>query len=69
MEVLFLDAGDGVVMTRSVNPLVVSGGLFGDRSEPLEAGRARDFHVEAGGAPDAWADRVDARVTDSRFAP
>ncbi len=68
VDVLFLDANDRVLTRRPINPLVVSGGLFGDKSVPLEVGKTRFFRVETDGVPGIWSGRVDVEVIDSEFA-
>ncbi|MBF0156180.1 MAG: hypothetical protein HQL57_03215 [Magnetococcales bacterium] len=51
-------------MTRKVNPLVVSGGFFGDRTQPLPAGRSRELSVDVDGAPGGWQGEVAVELSD-----
>ncbi|MBF0427981.1 MAG: hypothetical protein HQL94_03600 [Magnetococcales bacterium] len=59
----FLNSNGEVLFTRAVNPLVVSGGIFGDQSAPLAEGTGRQFHVSADEVPFGWTGKVDAKVT------
>ncbi|MBF0293653.1 MAG: hypothetical protein HQL96_00570 [Magnetococcales bacterium] len=67
VRVQFLNAEGQVILSRSVNPLVVSGGLFGDRSEALPAGSGRQFHVLADDTPVGWTGKVEVKVMGLRF--
>jgi len=69
VDILFLDANDHIILRRPVNPLVVSGGVFGDKSVALETGKTRFFRVETDGVPASWVNRVKVLVVGSEFAP
>ncbi|MBF0178873.1 MAG: hypothetical protein HQM03_02475 [Magnetococcales bacterium] len=67
VRIQFLDTNGQVIFSRSVNPLVVSGGLFGDLSEALPVGSGRQFYVLADDTPVGWSGRVDAKLMGLRF--
>ncbi len=69
VDIRFLRSSGAVLLTRSVNPLVVSGGLFGDQSEPLKAGESRQFTIMADDVPSGWTGHMDAKVSALGFAP
>ncbi|MBF0340392.1 MAG: hypothetical protein HQL95_05440 [Magnetococcales bacterium] len=67
VNIEFLSASGQVVLIRPVNPLVVSGGIFGDQSEPLPPGTARRFLVATDDTPASWNGKVEAKVMEARF--
>lgn len=69
MDILFLDNKATVLGRRAVNPLVISGGLYGDRVKPLHPGEVRTFFADATQAPLGWMDQVSAELVHYQFAP
>lgn len=67
VDIYMLDADKAAVGMVSVEPLLVSAGLFGDKSSPLPPGGDRRFEVKLPEeTPDGWSGRIGAVV--SRFA-
>ncbi|MEO5330920.1 MAG: methane monooxygenase/ammonia monooxygenase subunit B [Magnetococcus sp. YQC-5] len=62
VNIEFLNSSGQVVLSRAVNPLVVSGGIFGDQSEALAPGSSRPFYVLADDAPAGWSGKLGAKV-------
>lgn len=58
-----------VVISRRINPLVVSGGIFGDRSQTLQPGDSREFQVDASDLPASWKGLVVVKVQSYHFVP
>lgn len=69
VDISFLDAEGNVLLRRSINPLVVSGGLFGDKIKPLFPGETRKIMVDASQVPSGWIDKLRAEVVYYRLAP
>ncbi|MBF0614379.1 MAG: hypothetical protein HQL92_04420 [Magnetococcales bacterium] len=67
VDMEFLNSKGDVVLVRPVNPLVVTGGLFGDQSEPLATGSARRFMVATDDTPASWSGKLAARIRDLQF--
>lgn len=67
VDILFLDSRGETVLARSVNPLVISGGLFGDKVQTLWPGRARKFIVDATDVPKSWSGALRPNVTSYSF--
>lgn len=65
----FLDRNGQSVLAREVNPLVISGGLFGDKVQTLAPGAERLFHVDATHVPGEWSGSVRVDVQYYHFAP
>lgn len=69
LDLLFLDSKEKVLGRRAVNPLVVSGGLYGDKVSPLNPGEKRAFYIDASNTPAGWTSHVAAEMIYYRFAP
>ncbi|MBF0185123.1 MAG: hypothetical protein HQM06_12150 [Magnetococcales bacterium] len=69
MDILFLDNKATLLARRAVNPLVVSGGLYGDKVKPMRPDEVRDFYVDATQAPLGWLDQVSVELIYYQFAP
>lgn len=69
LDLLFLDGHGRVLGRRAVNPLVVSGGLYGDKASPLNPGEKRELYIDASNAPEGWTSHVAAEIIYYRFAP
>ncbi|MBF0455446.1 MAG: hypothetical protein HQL72_11600 [Magnetococcales bacterium] len=69
VDMLFLDNQGRILLARGVNPLVVSGGLFGDKIRTLKPGSSRLFSLDATDIPTGWTGSVSAQVTGYWFAP
>ena len=69
MDILFLDNRSTVLGRRAINPLVVSGSMFGDRIQPLQPSELRALTVDATQAPLGWVDQVAAEIIYYQFAP
>ncbi|MBF0144630.1 MAG: hypothetical protein HQL84_00910 [Magnetococcales bacterium] len=69
VTVEFTEAGGAIVQSRRVNPLVVSGGLFGDRVQTLKPGDSRMFQLDATDLPDSWTGSVATRIDSHHFVP
>ncbi|WP_130471355.1 hypothetical protein [Candidatus Magnetaquicoccus inordinatus] len=69
MDILFLDNKATLLARRAVNPLVVSGGLYGDKIKPLRPDEVREFYVDATQAPLGWLDQVAVELIYYQFAP
>ncbi|HIJ83818.1 MAG: hypothetical protein HW380_1237 [Magnetococcales bacterium] len=69
MFIDFTGSGGAAVQSRLVNPLVVSGGLFGDRVQSLKPGDSRSFQVDATDLPSSWSGAVVARIQSHHFLP
>ena len=69
VDIIFLDSRNRPVLVRGVNPLVISGGLFGDKIQTLAPGSSRIFMVDATDVPDKWSGSVSAEVGSYHFAP
>ncbi|MBF0189636.1 MAG: hypothetical protein HQL99_00630 [Magnetococcales bacterium] len=67
VDIQFLSSGGEVMLSRPVNPLVVSGGIFGDQSEPLATGSGRYFLVSTDDIPPGWSGKLDARIREVQF--
>ncbi|MEO5376654.1 MAG: hypothetical protein H7832_02540 [Magnetococcus sp. DMHC-6] len=63
----FLGRGNEAVYQRKVNPLVVSGGLFGDEVAPLKPMEERIFLVSVDKIPASWEGRIEPRVVVSQI--
>ncbi|MBF0623150.1 MAG: hypothetical protein HQL54_14630 [Magnetococcales bacterium] len=62
VEIRFLGQDGAVLLTRLVNPLVISGGMFGDRSKPLAPGQVRTFGMSLSDVPPGWSGAVTFRL-------
>lgn len=69
LSVDFSDAHGGIVQTRLVNPLVISGGLFGDRIQTLQPGGSRTFQVDATDVSSAWSGTVATKIQFHHYLP
>ena len=69
LDILFLDSKSTLLARRAVNPLVISGGLSGDKIKPLRPGEVREFFVDATQAPLGWMDQLSTEVVYYQFAP
>ncbi|MBF0160789.1 MAG: hypothetical protein HQL88_00740 [Magnetococcales bacterium] len=69
LDVLFLDSKATLLARRAINPLVVSGSMFGDKMQPLHPGELRNVVVDATQAPLGWLDRVSVELIYYRYAP
>ncbi|MBF0270555.1 MAG: hypothetical protein HQL98_00575 [Magnetococcales bacterium] len=67
VDIQFLNANGEVLLSRPINPMVVSGGVFGDQSEPLPAGTGRTFLVSTDDIPTSWSGKLAARVREIQF--
>lgn len=65
----FTQPDGGVVISRKINPLVISGGLFGDRIQTLQPGDSRMFQVDASDLPTSWKGQVAVLVQSYHFIP
>ncbi|HAT48761.1 MAG: hypothetical protein HQL07_00910 [Nitrospirae bacterium] len=65
----FTQPDGGVVISRKINPLVISGGLFGDRIQTLQPGDSRIFQVDASDLPASWKGQVAVLVQSYHFVP
>ncbi|MEO5365428.1 MAG: hypothetical protein H7831_03575 [Magnetococcus sp. WYHC-3] len=63
----FPDRDGRVLLERKVNPLVVSGGVFGDVVRTLNPGAHRDFRALTGVIPAGWNGKVHARIAAMEF--
>ena len=68
IEVLFFNSRGKPILSRGINPLVISGGLFGDKVQTLAPGSSRIFFVDATDIPPGWSEDVSAKVISYRFA-
>ena len=68
VDILFLSSQGETLVRRGVNPLVVSGGLFGDKSAPLGPADNRVFRVDASQVPKEWTGGLKAEVIEFRFS-
>lgn len=66
VDILFLNGSGKVLLRRAINPLVISGGLFGDKIKPLYPGEDRAFHA-AISHPPGWMGRLGVEVISYRF--
>ncbi|MBF0459905.1 MAG: hypothetical protein HQL87_00765 [Magnetococcales bacterium] len=69
LDILFLDSKATALARRAVNPLVVAGGLLGDKVKSLRPGEVREFYVDATQAPMGWIDQLTSEVVYYQFAP
>lgn len=69
VDILFMDGKDRILSRRAINPLVVSGGLFGDKTKPLFPGETRGFQADATQPPSGWINQLKAEVVYYQFAP
>ncbi|MBF0097117.1 MAG: hypothetical protein HQM04_10875 [Magnetococcales bacterium] len=69
MDILFLDNKATLLARRAVNPLVVSGGLYGDKVKPIRPEEVREFIVDATQAPLGWLDQVSVELVYYQYAP
>ncbi|MBF0108067.1 MAG: hypothetical protein HQL76_02670 [Magnetococcales bacterium] len=69
VTVEFTEPGGTILQSRRVNPLVISGGLFGDRVQTLKPGGSRIFQVDATDLPTSWSGSVATRVEIHHFVP
>jgi hypothetical protein len=69
LEILFLDTRGKPVLARGINPLVISGGLFGDKVQTLAPGSSRVFLVDATDVPTSWGGNVRAKVNHFYLSP
>ena len=69
VDILFMDGKDKVLLRRSINPLVVSGGLFGDKTKPLFPGETREITLDASQTPPGWINQLKAEVIYYQLAP
>ncbi|MBF0358218.1 MAG: hypothetical protein HQL70_06385 [Magnetococcales bacterium] len=69
LDIIFLDGRGNTVLARGVNPLVISGGLFGDKVQTLAPGASRVFVVDATNVPPNWSGSVDYKMHSYRFTP
>ena len=67
VDMLFMDGTGQVLARRSVNPLVVSGGLFGDKIRPLQPGESREFEVDTSQLPAGWGSQIHAELVYYRY--
>ena len=67
LDIIFMDGKDRIISRRSINPLVVSGGLFGDKVKLLQPGDSREFVADASNAPSGWIDRLETEVIYYQF--
>lgn len=58
----FLSKSDKKVMERDINPLVISGGIFGDEAVVLGPGKTHTFVIPASDIPTTWSGKVKAEV-------
>ncbi|MBF0131095.1 MAG: hypothetical protein HQL75_00705 [Magnetococcales bacterium] len=65
----FTQPDGDVVISRWINPLVISGGLFGDRIQTLQPGDSRMFQVDASDLPTSWKGQVAVLVQSYHFIP
>ncbi|MEO5344926.1 MAG: hypothetical protein H7834_00940 [Magnetococcus sp. YQC-9] len=67
VNIEFLGNAGEVLTARPVNPLVVSGGIFGDQSELLAAGAGRNFLITTDDLPANWNGKLSAKVMGAQF--
>ncbi|MBF0263139.1 MAG: hypothetical protein HQL97_15020 [Magnetococcales bacterium] len=67
VQIEFLGNAGEVLTARPINPLVVSGGIFGDQSESLSAGAGRNFLVTTDELPANWNGKLSAKVIGAQF--
>ncbi|MBF0445872.1 MAG: hypothetical protein HQL68_09790 [Magnetococcales bacterium] len=67
LDILFLNSQGKTMFKRAINPLVVSGGLFGDKIQTLAPGASRIFIVDATEVPQGWSQEVNYAVVDYSF--
>jgi hypothetical protein len=69
IDILFLNSRGKTMFKRAINPLVVSGGLFGDKIQTLAPGASRIFIVDATEVPQGWSQEVNYTMVNYSFAP
>ncbi|MBF0194988.1 MAG: hypothetical protein HQL71_10540 [Magnetococcales bacterium] len=69
LDILFLNSRGKTMFKRGVNPLVISGGLFGDKIQTLAPGASRTFYVDATEVPRGWSQEVNYTLVNYSFAP
>ena len=69
LDILFLNSRGKTMFKRAINPLVVSGGLFGDKIQTLAPGASRIFIVDATEVPQGWSQEVNYTMVNYSFAP
>lgn len=62
-----VDARGGVVHDKKVDPLVVSGGVFGDVRRDLQPDRDHSFEIAVDDFPASWQGEVRATILDADF--
>lgn len=68
IDIIFVDGKERILLRRSINPLVVSGGLFGDKVKPLYPGESREFVVDASQPPSGWTNQIRTEVVYYQFS-
>ncbi|MBF0382171.1 MAG: hypothetical protein HQL69_14195 [Magnetococcales bacterium] len=69
IDILFLNSRGKTMFKRAINPLVISGGLFGDKIQTLAPGASRIFIVDATEVPKGWSQEVNYALVKYNFAP
>ena len=69
VDILFMDGKNKILQRRSINPLVVSGGLFGDKIKPLFPGETRAIALDASQTPPGWINQLQAEVIYYQLVP
>ncbi|MBF0446814.1 MAG: hypothetical protein HQL67_01290 [Magnetococcales bacterium] len=69
LNIRFLSRTGQSVLERAINPLVISGGLFGDKVQTLSPGTSRLFVIDGTEVPGEWSGEISAQVVHYRFAP
>ncbi|GAB0057715.1 hypothetical protein SIID45300_02047 [Candidatus Magnetaquicoccaceae bacterium FCR-1] len=67
VQIEFLGNAGEVLTARPVNPLVISGGIFGDQSEILPSGSGRSFLVTTDELPANWNGKLSAKIMGAQF--
>ncbi|MEG3639585.1 hypothetical protein [Magnetococcus sp. PR-3] len=63
----FLDRNDKPVEQRTINPLVVAGGVLGDVEKPIAPGERRPFAASLNNISSSWSGKVRATVEGMQF--
>ncbi|MBF0368622.1 MAG: hypothetical protein HQL52_04115 [Magnetococcales bacterium] len=67
LAIYFVNSKNVPLVTKEINPLVVSGGVFGDRINPLRDGNIRRFGVKVDDVSPLWSGQVAVKVISYRL--
>ncbi|WP_143711390.1 hypothetical protein [Magnetococcus marinus] len=63
----FFDHKEQLIEQRTVNPLVIAGGVLGDVEKPLAPGEHRPFAATVSNLSSTWSGKVRARIEGMQF--